>query len=246
MDSYYAKYMKKGNMDSIVNDVVSIYGKNRGQDFLADMIQDRERIMDSVIFRLVNTKKNKELLLGMPHDDLEKLGLSMVFYVLLQTGDGQNVTMAITNRLMEIWEVSHTELLEHAKRNTPLKMEYSIRSIQSVLGEYPGIKAGEQNRTDCENMPQMYVLTNSRALYGAGCFIYDGLLEKLADDLGSGFYVLPSSVHEVLLYPSSDKGEAAALKEIVTEINRTELEEEEILIDAVYYYNRETGEQSAA
>ncbi len=64
----------------------------------------------------------------------------------------------------------------------------------------------------------------------------------MADSLDSGFYVLPSSVHEVLLCPSSDKGEAAALKGIVTEINRVELEEE-ILIDAgirVFWFYRGT------
>lgn len=244
MDRYYSEYGEKEDMEQIINDVICIYERNKGKEFLTAKLRDSRQMMDHVVFRLVNTERNKELLSRMPHEDLEGLGLSMILYVLFQTEGNQNAAMAVSNRLMQMWKVSKEELLEHAKKNTPLKMGYSMRSIRSVLGEYLGMKEnGEMGQAD---FPRLYVLTNCRALYGAGCLIYDGLLENVANSLNSGFYVLPSSVHEVLLYPSSDMNDAAALKDIVMEINQTELAEEEILNDAVYYYDRKTKELSVA
>lgn len=49
---------------------------------------------------------------------------------------------------------------------------------------------------------RMYVLTNCLNLYGAGCILYEGVLEKEAERLKSGFYVLPSSVNEVIIVPA--------------------------------------------
>lgn len=240
MEGYYAAYSEKGDMELIVKDIICTYEKNRSHDFQPDLIRDREQALDSVLFRLVNTEKNKRLLKGVPHNDLHGMGLTMVFYLLLQTGENcRSASVLVTDRLMEMWDSSETELLEHARRNTPLKMEYSVCSMQSILGGYPETKAGKEN---C--LQQIYVLTNRNALYGAGCIMYDGLLEKLADDMESGFYILPSSIHEVILCRASvyNQAEAAVLKEMVTEINRTELLEEEILMDAVYYFDRETKE----
>lgn len=238
MEDYYAAYCEKGDMELIVKDIICTYERSSSQDFQSDLIRNREQALDSVLFRLVNTKKNEGLLKGVPHNDLYGMGLTMVFYLLQTDANCRGVSVLVTNGLMKLWDSSEMELLEHARRNTPLKMEYSIRSIQSIVGSYPEIKVEQ------ENCPKIFVLTNQNALYGAGCMMYDGLLEKLADDMESGFYILPGSIHEVILFQASvyNKAEAAVLKEMVMEINRTELLEEEILIDAVYYFDRETKE----
>lgn len=237
MEGYYAAYREKGDMKLIVKDIIRTYRRSCGQDFHAESIPDRERMLDSVLFRLVNTQKNERLLKGIPHNDLYETGLSMVFYLLLQAEeDDQAATVLVTNGLMEMWCSSETELLKHAQRNTPLKMKYTMRSIQGMVEDYL------VSKSSLEKCPRLYMLTNQHALYGAGCMMYDGLLEKLADGMESGFYILPSSIHEVLLYraPVYNRKEAGILKEMVSEINERELREEEILIDAVYYFNRET------
>ena len=57
------------------------------------------------------------------------------------------------------------------------------------------------------------------------------------------FYVLPSSIHEVLLAPANSDdpddltGTVKNLKDIVQTVNRTEVAPEEKLSDSVYYYD---------
>ena len=103
----------------------------------------------------------------------------------------------------------------------------------------PFMKAGEmQERVKGVSF---YILTNSMKLYGPGCIQYQGMLEQDAERIGSGFYVLPGSVHEVIIVPS-DKCRletARELKNIVKSINGTQLPEYDMISDSVYYYNRE-------
>ena len=64
------------------------------------------------------------------------------------------------------------------------------------------------------------------------------MLEKIEEQYGRDFYVLPSSVHELILIPDTDDRTAEELKEIVMETNRTQVAPEEVLSDSVYYYCR--------
>ena len=68
--------------------------------------------------------------------------------------------------------------------------------------------------------------------------IYPGVLRALADDLGENFYILPSSVHEILLLPDSGAEDARYLREMIREVNATQVEPEEVLSDNLYYFDR--------
>jgi uncharacterized protein YyaL (SSP411 family) len=82
----------------------------------------------------------------------------------------------------------------------------------------------------------MYVVSNSRRTLGAACILYDGVLEELADKLGGDFYILPSSVHEVILMAAKNADDAAELKDMIHTINETQLDPEDVLSDSLYYY----------
>ncbi|MDE7404300.1 MAG: hypothetical protein K2M81_04265, partial [Lachnospiraceae bacterium] len=84
----------------------------------------------------------------------------------------------------------------------------------------------------------MYVLTNKQKLYGAACMLYPGVLKTFAEKIQRDFYILPSSIHEVILVPADADTDKEALHEIVTEINRTQVAEEEVLADSVYFYSK--------
>ena len=87
----------------------------------------------------------------------------------------------------------------------------------------------------------MFVLTNTLQTFGAACMMYPDLLQKASGQWDVSFFILPSSVHEVLLLPDHGEYDAQEFENMVYEINRTQLEPEEILTDSVYYYDREEG-----
>ena len=87
----------------------------------------------------------------------------------------------------------------------------------------------------------MYVLTNSYRSYGASCMLYDGLLMKFARHIEADLYVVPSSVHEIILIPVDGDVTKEGLDEMVRNVNSTELSKEEILSDTAYLFTREKG-----
>ena len=71
------------------------------------------------------------------------------------------------------------------------------------------------------------------------------MLEQIAEKFGSDLYILPSSVHEVILLPVPGKlrGSVEDMRNMVREVNASDdLPEEEVLSDEVFYYDREKRE----
>ena len=88
----------------------------------------------------------------------------------------------------------------------------------------------------------MKILTNSRKTYGACSILYPGVLERMAEQLNGDFYLIPSSVHEFLLLPKEqDRGEDE-LREMILEVNRTEISPEEVLSDHLYFFCKKEKE----
>ena len=85
----------------------------------------------------------------------------------------------------------------------------------------------------------MYVLSNRTRVQGASCILYPNILKDFAAAVKSDFYILPSSVHEVILLPVQGDEDEEGLKRMVCEVNETQVEREEVLSDSVYYYSRE-------
>ena len=87
----------------------------------------------------------------------------------------------------------------------------------------------------------MYVLSNSTRLYGAGAILYDDILKEFADKKQSNLFILPSSVHEVIIIPDKDHITKTKLQGMVKEVNETQVAEQEVLSDSVYYFDRNTN-----
>ena len=83
----------------------------------------------------------------------------------------------------------------------------------------------------------MYVLTNLTSCNGAGAMFCDALLEKIQTKLDCDFYLLPSSIHEVIIVPDEGGFDRSELDEMVKTINATEVNPDDRLADHVFYYS---------
>ena len=84
----------------------------------------------------------------------------------------------------------------------------------------------------------MKVLTNDKRIQGAACVLYPGILEKISEESRKNLFVLPSSVHEVILLEDTGEENPEDLKRMIYEVNRTNVAAEEVLSDSLYYYDR--------
>ena len=67
--------------------------------------------------------------------------------------------------------------------------------------------------------------------------IYPYVLRMMGDILEEDFYILPSSIHEVIVVPESKSPVKQDLEEMVREINETQVMENERLTNEVYHYD---------
>ena len=199
-------------------------------------LTDFEKVKDSICYKLVNTEANSAILKEVPH--IDKLDLSVVFYILIsEQDDGGIVTAMIKDSLAEAWGRSAEELFELAKENTPKHFKGSVRDMMSVLGDLTGYIDSTDVEIEVSDCP-MYVCSNKQCMNGASAVLYDGLLEEFSKTVGNDLYVLPSSIHEMILVPVNDRFDPDELRAMVSEINTTQVAPDEVLSDNVYIYRR--------
>lgn len=190
---------------------------------------DFSKAKERIVFRLINTEKNRELLKDIPNRQL--FNLSVVYYYILEKAPFEGTaTILIRNSHMKSWNIGEELLYETAYQNSPRLLPLRFMEMREVLeGFYP--------EELLEGMAPMYVLSNAEKMFGAVCMIYPEALKEIAKQLGGDLFVLPSSVHEMILIPERPDISQTMLADIVTEINHTQLLEEEILADSVFFYN---------
>ncbi len=224
----------------IVSRILEIYQ----QDVPANNIdmgffREFEKVRLRICYRVVNRDRNRALLERIPHIDF--LDLSICFFYAYQDERLGYGSILIYNSHMEMWNCSTETLMKQAQENTRRLFPCEMYSMEELLEELAARgdldrEMSARQKSLKENDFPVRVLTNSRRLYGAASMLYPNLLARFAGERKENLYILPSSVHEVILMPESVAGTPEFLSDMVREVNATQVEPEEILSDNIYFY----------
>lgn len=244
LNNYYEEYISgRATLVNVVNDVMDTYRRNKvNQSVDMRYFLNYESVKQSIVYKLVNTEKNKELLEDIPHIDF--LDLSIVFQCMIAQEELGRASILIHNVHLKLWDVSVEKLYQAARENTQRLQEYEIKTMAEVLREIVRTENPEEADDEdyvtglSENVP-MYVLSNKSRVEGAACMLYPNLIRDFADAVGSSLYIIPSSIHELLLLPAGQEEESREIKHMIREINDTQVNAEEILSYSLYFYDRE-------
>lgn len=263
IDDFFEDYEKGASLEEIAEAVWQIFRKNRFEESVdLSNFASYEKAKAQIAFRLVNFEKNRELLKEVPCKIF--CNLAVVFYYSVNEAPFYGkASILIKQEHLEKWGVSLEELYRNAMKNTPRMYPARIENIESVMVQM--LEKGLVDENDIsvkmadrqeqkwmdevlsqlqddfkrdESRIPMYVLSNEQKLYGAACMLYPDILVKFSNLIQNDFYILPSSIHEVILLPFREQSERESLLEMVTEINRTQVEESEVLADSVYCFTR--------
>ncbi len=262
IDDYLKRYEEGITFGEIMKDIIYMlenYAIDRELDI--SFFTEWDRAKRRIVYRLINAEKNEELLKEVPY--IPFMDLAIVFYYLMGDKSMGNASIMIHKKHLAVWEVEEKSLYDVAVKNTHKMLPYAIQNIsqlmRDVLFENIGKQMGEKGCTDKECVEEitdrmmeqlspihqqvnMYVLSNNSRYYGAACILYKDLLRKFAESHDADIYILPSSVHEMILLPDRGGEDPVKLAEMVRDVNDTQLSPEEVLSDSVYYYDRKSGE----
>lgn len=194
-----------------------------------------EWVKRKVIPVLINREKNTELLKTVPHRDF--LDLSVIYRIMVDMGE-ESGSVAIKNEHFKIWGITETDLFNAAIKNSSPDIssvvDAAIRALPESIPEDMRAEIIASIKEDETSFPT-FVVSNKQGSYGAGVIVHG--LPEVAESIGyDRFFVLPSSVNEVIIVPECF-GETDGLKTMVTEINETVVNNNEVLSDNVYIYD---------
>ena len=237
LDSFYELYTNGENIKNIIRQIEVIYEQNKNNvTFDVNILKHFDTIKDKIVYKVVNYRSNEKLLEQVPHKRI--LDLAVVFYCLLDNEYGRSATALIYNNNLKNWNVTIDDVYKAALKNTPDLLHSKISSM-AALFEKCGVNVDGEEVDLKDYVPSdMYVLTNESKLNGAACILYENVLYDFAQKLGADLYILPSSVHEVILLPKLSMFEEDELVNMVKEVNTEGVTADEVLSDHVYEYNR--------
>ena len=241
LNDYYQSYLEGEGLDAIAKCILKLSEQKMEGEFDTEQFMDFERAKEHILLKVIHAQSNEELLKESPHKIF--LDLAVVFYYFL-SDEGINGSILIRNEHRNLWDVSVEELYNVAIKNTPSELEPEIKDMNTVMSELFKDMPELEDEQFAEEAP-MYVVTNKKKFYGAACLLYPGLLRTFAEMRKTDFYILPSSVHEILLIPF-ELGEPEELSAMVCEVNETQVMPDEILSDHAYVYRRNTDAIEAA
>ncbi len=240
LDEFYREYESDGmKFDEIVDEVYRLilkYGEDMPDVDLSGF-RNWETVHGDIYPKLVNAKQNKELLEKIPHRNF--LDLAVVYYAVARNHAREDIgTVLIYNGHMEIWGQEEENLYQTAMRNMRADGETDLITLETIVKRIAGITFPKEDR-NAPHDTDMYILTNHRRRFGAAEILDKKTLRMVADKVGDGFIVLPSSVHETIILPPKDATEYEGLAAKVREVNDTEVDVEERLSYHVYVYSRD-------
>lgn len=242
LNYYYEQYLQGMTMSAIYDDIITRYKTHAPKSSIdISFFTDFKKVQHTIVFKLINYERNKELLQNVPH--FRYLDLAIVFNCLVHSGTSGYGTILIYHNHLNFWHVTADDLYALAMENTPLLYGYDLQNMAHVLENILSDDTS-LDLDDIDSLIPMYVLSSKTRFNGAACLLYHNLLAEIAARHGSDLYVIPSSIHEVLLIPSSTSTSHAQLSAMVREVNATQVLKEEILSDHVYFYSRATGKLS--
>lgn len=230
--------------DESIDDIIEIFEKQKnaipfdGSIIIKD-IYNFDSIKKHIRPYIINAGSNKKLLSDTPHTKFLDLAVIYSIYFML---DNRTARVTISNNLLSHWGITVEELDNVAKANFQNEIDkVCIKNIQGVIQSIlDGKSDKEDNRSD-EDDCKIYVVSTKDGVRGAICMCFDEVLEKIEYVLGtSEFYIIPSSIHEVLVL-KSDRISPNCVKSMIAEVNNNCVGKHEILSYSLYKYVKGKG-----
>lgn len=187
-----------------------------------------DAIKDKLTLRLLDIERNTAYLTEHP---CREIGAGLA--VVAEINVGEDYGIVVTNDMARDYDLD--TLFDTATANMTALYPAQMMSLESA------IFGNGRNVLDsgAEGIEGMYTLMlEGMHGFGASVLAYKGIAEKVRRLFGSGYYILPSSVHEVILL-GEGTADADNLKAMVVEANRSVVEPHDVLSDGVFYYGAE-------
>lgn len=210
------------------------------KETVTQTLSNYESARHHLSIRLCDPDLNQELLENSVHSKVSDF--EAIYQLKFAMPDERVGYSTITPAMLDTWGVSMETLQKDAATCT--WAEYPILSplgntisyLTSGLPLPNLLETGEPIQMSDDMLP-IFVLSNDHAMQGASLITLPDLLDQIGDIVQDDFYILPSSLHEVIIVPQNTQMSLDELSEMVHSINESQVAAEELLSDKVQHYD---------
>lgn len=233
MEQFYGFYLngaEKEELSCVMADMLQYHVNENDIDM--DWISEYDKAREHFFICLSNAENNSGYLEEVPH--ILKADLALTCHIMSEIPGEGYVGTVVNDSLIKEYGISKEKLFEDAFENSTVLMPLKLEFAREMFGD-------DREREEKDPFYKMLIISNERHFRGAAALFYPGVLEKVAIEMGGSYYILPSSVHELLAIPADPDLRVSDLQELVMEANLMHVPDEERLSDNVYYYDVNTG-----
>ena len=238
VNDYYKDFVSGEEIEEIAEKIESMLINNSIEGKIdVDSFMDYENVKEKIVYKVINYDKNKDLLKTVPHNKF--LDLAIVYLIYLEDSMFSNASILISDAHLKLWNKTKKDIEDLASKNTPDIFKVEIKTMADTLNEILHSRCEDTEGMEFSDCG-MYVMSNEQKQFGAATLLYKNSIKELSDKTESDIFIIPSSVHELILIPANNVLSRENLDEMIKDVNATEVPLTDILSDHAYIYSRET------
>ena len=235
IENAFASYEHSGDYEGVLASATGAIASGLDQVPVVNVnaLMNYEIMKEKLSVEVISAEVNEELLAKVPHDRIEDL--AVVYRFIMESNEDGRASILVNNDLIERMGVTHEQLRADALENSPEIRPAVIQGMNEVMKEMMGPEAYEMFGIPDDTEEMMFIATVPDK--NSGVLAYQDFMDQAAEKIGGDFFILPSSIHEILLVPDDGQKGADELKAMVMDVNATQVSPEERLSDNVYHYD---------
>lgn len=237
LEQAFAAYENSGDYQGVVASAANVIAEGLDNAPAVDVsaLVNYDAMKDKLSIEVISAETNEDLLSKIPHDRIEDL--AVVYRFVLESNENGRSSILVSNDLIERMGITPEQLKADALENAPEIRPAVIQGMNEVMREMMGPEVFEMMGISEQTEEMMYVATVPDKNSGAGVLAYQDFMDQAAEKIGGDFFILPSSIHEILLVPDDGQKGADELRAMVMDVNATQVSPDEKLTDNVYHYD---------
>ena len=252
MERLYAQYEETGSFEQTMSDQ-AVYLEESIKFIPKNILSlDFKTVKEKIVFQIINTQDNVEMLIKCPHRNFEDL--SVVYRAITGISRSGVSGFLITHDIAEVEGLTEEELYKYAFENTKRLFPFKSERIEVIMrrlmrrwgADEEEIKEAFPGYTKTPLKERVYVVTNKHDFFGANALLYRDVIAEVANKIGTDCFILPSSVHDLIVLSTETYYKQSSLANIVKTTNSESVRPSERLSDSVYMYSLSSGDITRA
>lgn len=242
VDEVYKAYHEGAKLNAIVNYISNdvLHAKNYNIYDKTKTLIDYDTAKSRLFVRLLNCDRNSDILKNVVHKTLGDIAPTVCAIV----DNRENlISTKILKSMVEKWRKTETDIFNEALENTYRAMPPRIYKWEGVLCDESYAGESFMNDEDVCDLDKSFsgnILSTTRKTNGAVAVFLPGVAEKISELLDSDFYMVFTSIHEVMIHSTGSGVDLKDLKLVLQDTLREATPSSDYLTEKIYKYNRRT------